>query len=103
MQGDEEGWVKPAYDDGLIDVVGFQSGYHAGAVLMKATSCTRLAQAAAVRMRVHGLLDRAAEAKGQRDHVYLQLDGEPWQQDVPSAEGEFVEVRRRACACSGGW
>ena len=83
--------------------MGFQSGYHAGAVLAKATPCTRLAQAAGVRVRVKGLLDGAAQEKGETDHVYVQLDGEPWQQDVPSGEGEFVEVRCRPSAVALGF
>ena len=74
-------------------MVGFTSGYHAGAVLVKATPCVRIAQAAGARVRVSGLGTDHEEASV----VYMQLDGEPWQQNIPSGE-ECIEVRCRLVA-----
>jgi hypothetical protein len=82
--------------DGLVEVVGLKSGYHAGVVMAGAMHAVRLAQAAGVRIRARGA------GKAKKDgfaRAYLQLDGEPWKQDVPpedSPKEEALEVRPSA-------
>jgi Diacylglycerol kinase accessory domain len=88
LQAERSGFSKPAFNDSLVEVVGFTSGYHAGAVLFRTMPCVRLAQAAGARIRV-----TAVRAEGLHASVYMQLDGEPWKQDVPAAEGQDLEVR----------
>ena len=90
VQEGEGGFKKPSFNDGLIEVVGFTSGYHAGAVLVKATSCVRMAQARGARIRVAGL---QPDSDSDLASVFMQIDGEPWRQDVPSENGNSLEVR----------
>lgn len=90
LQAEQQGFKKPSYNDGLIEVVGFRSGYHAGAVLFKTMSCVRIAQAAGARVRASGL----GPDDDEGSVVYMQLDGEPWEQDVPNGEA-YIEVRGR--------
>jgi hypothetical protein len=61
-------------------VVGFKDAYSAGAVMSGMGHAVRLGQASGA--RVHVCSEKAA-AKG-KDTVYMQLDGEPWKQLVPS-------------------
>ena len=51
----------------------------------------RLAQARGARVRVRGPPPQG-DGSGMAA-VFLQLDGEPWKQDAPSKEGDFLEVR----------
>jgi hypothetical protein len=88
VQAEQEGFKKPSYNDGLVEVVGFTSGYHAGAVLIKSMPCVRIAQAAGARVRASGLAPDVEDGS----IVYMQLDGEPWEQDIPSGEA-CIEVR----------
>lgn len=88
MQAEEKGFVDPSNCDGLLEVVAFKSGYHAGVVMAGGMHAVRLAQAAGVRMHVRG-----SEEEGI---AYMQLDGEPWKQSVPGSktpESEALQVR----------
>jgi len=91
------GWSPPIFNDGLIEVVGLRSGWHAGIVmsgLFRKVHAKRLAQASDVELIIQGGDDSDDEngdgrrkSKGDRDDdcVYMQLDGEPWKQRVPSS------------------
>ena len=58
----------------------------------------RLAQARGARVRVRG---PPAQGDGSgMAAVFLQLDGEPWKQDAPSKDGEFLEVRKELLQAS---
>jgi diacylglycerol kinase (ATP) len=78
----------PSVSDGLFELVGFASGYHAMAVMAshaKVAHGVRLAQASGIRV---ALKAASARADGEPGRVYLQMDGEPWEQPVPSGVGE---------------
>uniref|UniRef100_A0A7S0RL32 Diacylglycerol kinase n=1 Tax=Chlamydomonas leiostraca TaxID=1034604 RepID=A0A7S0RL32_9CHLO len=75
---------EPAYNDGLLEVVGLTNGYHTAAIM--ATKGTpvhamRLCQAAGIKLELRAQYSRP---DGTPSHCYLQIDGEPWIQDVPS-------------------
>ena len=91
-QKGEGDFKRPSYSDGLVEVVGFTSGYHAGAVMFKATSCVRMAQARGARMRITGL---RPDKDSKLASIFMQVDGEPWRQDVPCEGGQCLEVRLR--------
>jgi hypothetical protein len=62
------------------------------------TNALRLGQAAGARVRVSGPVSAHQQKKDKMVAVYLQLDGEPWKQDVPrGGKGHFV-VRVYAAA-----
>ncbi|XP_047331318.1 diacylglycerol kinase 1-like [Impatiens glandulifera] len=66
--------TPPYVDDGLIEVVGFRDAWH-GLVLMHPKGHgTRLAQAHRIRFEFH---------KGETDHTFMRIDGEPWKQPLP--------------------
>eukprot|EP00892_Ulva_mutabilis_P011273 jgi/Ulvmu1/8518/UM044_0052.1 len=91
----ERGFIKPANNDGLIEVVGFKSGFHAGAVMSGTAHGVRLAQAHGVRVHVRGSDEQRKTKKNGMGKMYLQLDGEPWKQDVPdynTGEEMLVEL-----------
>jgi hypothetical protein len=73
--------------------VGFTHGWQAMAVMVsqaRAAHAKRLGQAQGIRMTLRG-----ANPDGRPQTVYMQLDGEPWRQEVPSgphAPAVVVEV-----------
>eukprot|EP00775_Hariotina_reticulata_P012947 gene12947-13075_t len=74
----------PAVNDGLIEVVGFTHGYHAMAVMAshaKVAHGKRLAQVAGLRLALKDAVGRPDNEPGK---VFMQLDGEPWMQCIPS-------------------
>ncbi|KAF8071142.1 DGK4 [Scenedesmus sp. PABB004] len=88
----KKSWHTPSVADGLIEVVGFTHGYHALAVMgshARLAHGKRIAQVAGIRLALRA---PAPSPDGGPGLVYMQLDGEPWQQDVPagSAEGHVV-------------
>lgn len=94
MQAQEKGFTEPSNCDGLLEVVAFKSGYHAGVVMAGGMHAVRLAQVAGVRMHVRGT--EATKGGGQgMGTAYIQLDGEPWKQNVPgkqAPESEALQV-----------
>jgi hypothetical protein len=75
-------------------VVGFTNGFRAALVMASFAALVhgkRLAQARGVRIRMADPVRPDAEP-GQ---VFMQVDGEPWQQKVPSS-------KERAVVVSGG-
>ena len=107
------GWSPPIFNDGLIEVVGLRSGWHAGLAmsgLFRRIHAKRLAQASDVELVIQGGDGSDAEdgdgrkkSRGARggDCVFMQLDGEPWRQRVPpraAASPLVVRVTRAAPA-----
>ncbi|GFR47198.1 hypothetical protein Agub_g8790, partial [Astrephomene gubernaculifera] len=97
----KRGWQEPAYNDGTLEVVGLLSGWHTGAVMASKGALLhgrRICQAAGVRLAVqapHGRPD------GEPSHCYMQLDGEPWRQEIPNREqGSHVRVEIRHAGVS---
>jgi hypothetical protein len=93
VQAKAKGFVEPSNCDGLLEVVAFKSGYHAGAVMGAGMHAVRLAQTAGVRMHVRGS-KKTTDSNGM-GKTYIQLDGEPWEQPVPGEEnpaGEALQV-----------
>jgi len=86
-------WRQPNAADGLIEVVGFHSGYHAMMVFATngkvVANGKRLAQVAGIRLSLHDLVARPDNEPGQ---VFMQLDGEPWVQKVPAGNGDNCVV-----------
>jgi len=86
-------WRKPNSSDGLIEVVGFHSGYHAMMVFATngkaVANGKRLAQVAGIRLSLHDLVPRPDNEPGK---VFMQLDGEPWVQSVPTGNGDSCVV-----------
>ena len=83
----EKGMQEPIYDDGLIEVLGFQSGWHTAVVMGQVSSkvhAQRLAQCCAVDLE---LVATGGRVKDDRGTVFMQLDGEPWPQQIPASFG----------------
>lgn len=81
---EKKGLTEPIYDDGLIEVLGFRNGWHTAAVMGQVTSklhAKRLAQCREVEIE---LLATEGKVKDERGTVYMQLDGEPWRQEIPA-------------------
>ncbi|PNW80627.1 hypothetical protein CHLRE_07g325550v5 [Chlamydomonas reinhardtii] len=88
----KHGFKKPSYNDGLLEVVGLLSGWHAGLVMASKGGllhAKRICQAAGVRVALSAPYVRA---DGEPSHCYMQLDGEPWKQDIP-VKGADAPVR----------
>lgn len=105
VQAAEKGFTQPSSCDGLLEVVAFKSGYHAGVVMAGGMHAVRLAQAAGVRMRVRGTEAAKGEGEGM-GAAYIQLDGEPWKQNVPgkkSPESEALQARFWGFFCCFAW
>ncbi|GLC73267.1 hypothetical protein PLESTF_001354100 [Pleodorina starrii] len=86
------GYKKPAYNDGLLEVVGLRSGWHTGVVMGskgQLMHARRICQAAGVRLAISAPYVRI---DGEPSHCYLQIDGEPWKQDIP-VKGQETPVR----------
>jgi hypothetical protein len=76
-------------------VVGFTNGIHAAAVMATGAALThgkRLAQVRGIRIRLRDPR-RPDAAPGE---AFLQVDGEPWQQHIPSGDKESPVVVRGA-------
>jgi len=81
-----DGWDPPIFNDGLIEVVGLRSGWHAGVAftgLFRGVHGARLAQATAVELSFSG--PEGGHGGSEDDCVFLQVDGEPWRQPIPPA------------------
>lgn len=76
---------KPRFNDGLIEVVGFLNGWHTAIVMGQISSkihALRLGQCSEVEME---LAATGSRVKGETGTAYMQLDGEPWPQQIPAA------------------
>lgn len=85
----KKGFKEPRYNDGLIEIVGLKSGWHSAMVMgeinSKSLHAKRLGQCCAVRMKFkvsgRGILRDGSKIPSRR--LYMELDGEPWEQHVP--------------------
>lgn len=81
----------------LLQVVGFTHGYHALAVMSSGAKLAhgkRLAQVHGIRL---SLRQPVASADGGPGQVFMQLDGEPWLQQVPAGSiigGDLVSRKK---------
>ncbi|KAF6254714.1 diacylglycerol kinase accessory domain-containing protein [Scenedesmus sp. NREL 46B-D3] len=85
-------WRTPDVADGLIEVVGFTHGYHAVTVMASGAKLARgrrIAQVSGVRLALHS---PAAQPDGARVKLFMQLDGEPWEQQVPAGSSQECVV-----------
>lgn len=85
--GSTKGELKePSYRDGNLEVVGLTNGYHTGMIMATGGNLVhakRLCQASGLRLKLKA---KHTRADGTPSHAYLQVDGEPWIQDVPSSK-----------------
>lgn len=90
---EKKGFSEPVYNDGIIEVIGFLNGWHTAVVMGQVTSkvhAKRLAQAVDVELEIFA--GRGSAVKGERGRVFMQLDGEPWRQDVPEGDARRREI-----------
>ncbi|KAK9840512.1 hypothetical protein WJX84_002557 [Apatococcus fuscideae] len=84
-------WQAPIFDDGLIEVVGLRSGWQMALVMggnLLGNHGRRLAQAREVMLDLH-----APDATDSREGVaFMQVDGEPWKQQLPSGSQGSMQV-----------
>ncbi|KAL4424008.1 hypothetical protein ABPG75_001309 [Micractinium tetrahymenae] len=83
----------PIFDDGLIEVVGFGSGWHAALAMAQVSSrlhAVRLAQCREVEVE---LVARGGKVKDEMGYTHMQVDGEPWRQPIPAAP-DALRARR---------
>lgn len=76
-----QGFAVPIFNDGLLEVVGLRGTYHTGWVMSGISRChsVRLAQVPALRLSLR------SSSNDVNASAYMQLDGEPWRQSIPSA------------------
>ncbi|DBA81590.1 hypothetical protein WJX77_006239 [Trebouxia sp. C0004] len=80
------GWKTPIFNDGMFEAVGLHSGYHTAIVmggLYYKVHGMRLAQTSEMLLE----LKAGGLHKGAAPVTHMQLDGEPWQQELPYEEG----------------
>lgn len=82
---DKRGFVQAHSDDGLLEIFGLKEGWHASFVMVELISARHIAQAAAIQFEIRG---------GAWKHAYMQMDGEPWKQQINKDYSSFVEIRR---------
>jgi hypothetical protein len=78
-------------------VVGFTHGYHAMTVMASGAKLARgrrIAQVQGVRLALHS---PAAQPDGGRAKLFMQLDGEPWEQQVPAGSSQERVVVSGCC------
>jgi hypothetical protein len=71
-----------------LQVVGFTHGYHAMAVMASGAKLARgrrIAQVSGARLALHSPV---AQPDGGRAKLFMQLDGEPWEQQVPAGSSQ---------------
>ncbi|XP_043807378.1 diacylglycerol kinase 5 isoform X2 [Manihot esculenta] len=73
--------TPPYVDDSLIEVVGFRNAWHGLVLLAPNGHGTRLAQASRIRFEFR---------KGEADHTFMRIDGEPWKQPLPVDDDTVV-------------
>lgn len=84
----QRGWKTPIFNDGMFEAVGLLSGYHTAIVmggLYYKVHGLRLAQASEMQL---DLKANRPHGKGKPARIHMQLDGEPWQQELPCEEAE---------------
>ncbi|THU49017.1 hypothetical protein C4D60_Mb06t05150 [Musa balbisiana] len=70
-------------DDGLLEIFGLKHAWHASCVMTELSPAVRIAQAAAVKLRLQG---------GDSKEAYMQMDGEPWKQPISKEYPTYVII-----------
>ncbi|GMH33674.1 hypothetical protein BSKO_01508 [Bryopsis sp. KO-2023] len=81
----DRGMHDPAFDDGEFEVIGLKSGWHTALVMAGVLHGVRIAQCRGARLELKA---RQQTPDGNPETVYMQLDGEPWKQFIPSKKEE---------------
>ncbi|KAK8597992.1 hypothetical protein V6N13_095384 [Hibiscus sabdariffa] len=82
---DKKGFVVANVDDGLLEIFGLKQGWHASFVMADLISAKHIAQATAIRMELRG---------GEWKDSFMQMDGEPWKQNLSKKNSTTVEIKR---------
>ena len=85
----DRGLTDPKLNDGLFEVVGFRTGWHTGFVMVGLAHCIRLGQGKAARIRAQRV---KGDPAGEIESLYMQIDGEPWKQRIPTSDGEVLSI-----------
>jgi diacylglycerol kinase (ATP) len=101
-----KGLKEPIFNDGAIEIVGLHSGWHTAVVMGQLNArihAKRLAQCSEVDMdlaaaQYDGDVKGMESRRRRKSHkTYMQIDGEPWEQEIPVVNGgggEEVGVKR---------
>lgn len=87
-QPDSKNRAKPSVNDGLLEVVGLQSGWHTGLVMAskgELVHAKRICQAAGIRLALQAPYVRK---DGAPSRCYMQVDGEPWRQEIGNSASD---------------
>lgn len=99
----KKGMQEPIFDDGMIEVVGFHSGWHTAAVMGQFSPrlhAKRLAQCKEIDIEL-AAYGKGSSAK-KKSMTHMQIDGEPWAQQIPYLEEEGNgQPLKVTVACSG--
>ena len=83
--------VQPSRSDGLIEVIGFRTGWHAAAVMGELATTRvhgkRLGQGCGVEITLQTYGTSSTRERKKRS-VCMQLDGEPWKQSLADVDGD---------------
>ncbi|XP_039027436.1 diacylglycerol kinase 4-like [Hibiscus syriacus] len=82
---DKKGFVEANVDDGLLEIFGLKQGWHASFVMADLISAKHIAQAAEIRMELRG---------GEWKESFMQMDGEPWKQNLSKKHWTVLEIKR---------
>lgn len=98
----KKNFKPPSCDDGLIEIIGFKNAWHTAMVMGEIHSPSihgkRLAQCNTVEL----VLRIPGSVKDNKKYVHMQLDGEPWKQEVPTYSREDDERVVKICIQHGG-
>lgn len=102
------GFDQPSTDDGRLEVVGLTNGWHTGLVMATKGGlfhALRICQASGIKIELKA---KHCRPDGSPSHAYMQIDGEPWKQNVPSSRDErpvVLEIKKeghsRVLRCDG--
>lgn len=81
-----KGFRRPLYNDGLMEVVGLKNGWHTALVMgelnSKSVHAKRLGQCYSLQMKLK--VPHRNPQRVKAIPLYMQVDGEPWEQMVPT-------------------
>ena len=89
---ERKGMQLPKKNDGLLEVIGFRNGWHTalvmGEVATQRVHGKRLAQGCAVEIVFADSFSGKRDTQRKSKHVCMQLDGEPWKQELAGFGGK---------------
>ncbi|KAK9817059.1 hypothetical protein WJX72_008941 [[Myrmecia] bisecta] len=94
-----DGWQTPIFNDGKIEAVGMLNGWQTALVMGSVSPKIhglRLAQADELKLelRASGL------PRGETGLTHMQLDGEPWPQEIPAGDAAPLEIHVKCVGTS---